>query len=88
MSFTGIGNQNNRNKKVLPLRKVAHYSSWLSYPSIGCSPAVPTSVSLNLTNVLFLNLTQFSEQTHFLPNTNVICDVVQISRPKISLQLI
>lgn len=63
MSFTGISNQNNKNKKVLPLRKVAHYSSWLSYPSIGCSPAVPTSVSLNLTNVLFFNLTQFSEQT-------------------------
>jgi hypothetical protein len=63
MSFTGIGNQNNRNKNVLPLRKVAQYSSWLSYPSIGCSPAVPTSVSLNLTNVLFFKLTQFSEQT-------------------------
>lgn len=65
MSFTGIGNQNNRNKNVLPLRKVAQYSSWLSYPSIGCSPAVPTSVSLNLTNVLFFKLTQFSEQTLF-----------------------
>jgi hypothetical protein len=66
MSFTGIGNQNNRNKNVLPLRKVAQYSSWLSYPSIGCSPAVPTSVSLNLTNVLFFKLTQFSEQTRHL----------------------
>ncbi len=63
MSFTGIGNQNNKNKKVLPLRKVAHYSSWLSYPSIGCSPAEPMSVSLNKTNVLFFNLTQFNEQT-------------------------
>ena len=63
MSFTGIGNQNNKNKKVLPLCKVAHYSGWLSYPSIGCSPAEPTSVSLNKTNVLFFNLTQFNEQT-------------------------
>jgi hypothetical protein len=72
MSFIGIGNKNNKIKKVLPLCKVAHYSSWLSYPSIGCSPAEPTSVSLNKTNVLFFNMTQFSEQTLF------VCQYVSI----------
>ena len=61
MSFIGIGNQNDKNENVLPLGKVAHHSSWISYPSIGCSPAEPMSVSLNKTNVLFLTLTQFIE---------------------------
>jgi len=40
----------------------AVYSSRLSYPSDGSSPAEPSYVSLNITKVFFL-MTQFSEQT-------------------------